>query len=144
MKKKDNIQYCFGLTQERCGTDLFDTIEELIEYADDCYKLADGDYWDEDSDDYPDVIYIGVAHKIAPMDYAPSLDDITDMMTDKFYCDNNIDDDQDVVITDRKAAQAAWETFIKKYIEMPCSVTATWIGQYDIKEHKWVEQYGKG
>ena len=141
MKKK--IQYCFGLSQERCGTDTFDTIKELLEFAEEAYRNPDGFYWDEDMNDYPDVIFIGIAEKVAPIDVAPTLDDITDQMTDKFYCEHNIDDDQDVVVTDRKKAQKAWETFVTKYFELPYTITATWIGTYDIKEHKWVERFDK-
>jgi hypothetical protein len=145
--KEQNIKYCFGLSQERCGTDTFDTIDELLEFAEKCYKDCDGEYWDYDGctfpDDYKSVIYIGIACEVEPKDFAPSLDDIADQMTDSFYSEHPIDDDQDVQITDRKEAEKAWDEFVTKYFELPCSITATWIGTYDLKKHDWVEKFGK-
>ena len=135
--------YCFGTDQERCGPDDFDTIEELIAFADACYKDPDGDYWDDCADEYPQVIFIGISHSIVPKDFAPSLDSIADQMTDSFYCEHNIDDDAEVQIKNRKEAQEAWDAFVDKFFEMPHSKTCTWIGEYDIKEHKWLQVYGK-
>lgn len=140
-KEEQKIKYCFGLSQERCGTDTFDTIDELLKYAEDCYKNPDGDYWDEDMNDHTDVIFIGIACEVEPKDVAPSLDWIADSMTDTFYSEHPIDDDQDVRINNRKEAEKAWAEFVTKYFELPCSITATWIGTYDIKEHKWLERY---
>ena len=141
MDKEKKTLYNFGTCDEQCGTDTFETIEELIEFAEDCYKNADGDYWDDCADDYPDVIFIGIAHPIEAKDFAPSLDDIADKMTDKFYCVYNIDDDSEVDIRNKKEAQEAWNTFVDKYFEMPHTITSTWIGQYNIKEHKWIKRY---
>lgn len=142
-KNEQKVQYCFGTSQERCGCDTFDTIEELIAFADDCYKEADGDYWDDCADDYPEVIFIGISHTIKAKDFAPSLDDIADQMTDSYYCKWNIDDDAEVDIRNKKEAEEAWNVFVEKYFEMPHQYTATWIGEYDIKEHRWLERYGE-
>ena len=94
MEKQE--KYCFGTSEERCGTDTFDSIEELISFADSCYKDADGNYWDEDADDYPEVIYIGITHEIKAKDYAPTLEEIADEMTDAFYSKWNVDEDERV------------------------------------------------
>lgn len=142
MDKKQDIKYCFGLSQKRCGSDTFDSVEELVEYAKECYNDPDGDYWDEDMDDYSEVIFIGVAHFHKPSDFAPSLDNIADQMTDQFYCENNIDDDDEVKVINRKEAEEAWKEFVEKYFDIPCTMTATWIGKYDVKEMRWVEEYG--
>lgn len=137
------VKYCFGLCQERCFGDTFDTIEELVEFAEDCWKNPDGNYWDEDMDDYTDTIFIGVADFPTPHDVAPSLNDIADQMTDSFYCEYHIDDDADVLILNRQEAEKEWKEFVNKYFELPHSMTCRWIGTYDLKKHDWVEKFGK-
>lgn len=141
MNKEKKTLYNFGTCEERCGTDTFSTIEALIEFAEDCYKNADGYYWDDCADDYPEVIFIGIAHWISAKDFAPSLDDIADQMTDSFYCTYNIDDDAEVDVRKKEEAQEAWDVFVEKYFEMPHMITSTWIGQYNIKEHRCVKRY---
>lgn len=143
MNKEEKVKYCFGLNQEHHGGDTFDSIEELIEYAENAYKNPDGHYWDEDMDDYPETIFIGVAHFHSPKDFAPSLGNIADQMTDSFYCECNVDDDADVQIVNRREAEEAWEAFVEKYFEIPHTMTAVWIGMYDIKEKKWVDKFEK-
>ena len=72
------------------------------------------------------------------------MDDIADTMTDKFYCDHNIDDDADVQYYKKEEAQKEWREFINKYFDIPCTIIANWnVGIYDLKEHKWVERYDK-
>jgi hypothetical protein len=142
--EEKKVKYGFGLSDTECFCDMFDTVEEVIEFADGCYKNPDGNYWDEDMDDYPDCIYIGTIEHHTASDFAPSLDDIADQMTDSFYCEYNIDDNKDVSILNRKDAEVEWKAFIEKYFEIPGTYMATWnVGIYDLKEHKWVEQFGK-
>ena len=80
--------------------------------------------------------------RIATTLFAPSLDDIADQMTDRFYSDFNIDDYQDVTCSKKAEAQKEWREFINKYFDIPCTIIANWnVGIYDLKEHKWVERY---
>ena len=137
------LKYAFGTSDTYCEADLFDTIEEVIEYAQSSWDDKDGNPFDEDCD-YTDCIYVGTADIYEPADFAPSLDDIADQMTDKFYCDHNIDEDQDVTFCRKEEAQKEWREFINKYFDIPCTIIANWnIGIYDLKEHKWVERYDK-
>ena len=141
--EEKKIKYAFGLDQNHCFDDTFDTVEELIAFAKDAYENPDGNYWDEDADDYPQVIFVGVAETLTASQFAPSLNDIADQMTDRFYSEHNIDDDADVTVSNRKEADAEWKAFIEKYFDLPHTMVATWIGEYDVKENKWVEKYGK-
>ena len=141
-KEGKKIKYAFGLDEEECFTDTFDTVEELIAFARDAYEHPDGNYWDEDMDEYPTCIFIGVADTVTASQYAPSLDDIVDQMTDKFYCEYNLDNDEEVRILNRKDADADWEAFIEKHFSLPCSIVTSWIGVYDLKNDKWFERYG--
>lgn len=137
------LKYAFGMSDTRCEADLFDTIEEVIEYAQASWDDKDGNPFDEDCD-YSGCIYVGTAETYEPADFAPSLDDIADQMTDRFYCDHNIDDDADVQYYKKEEAQKEWREFINKYFDIPCTIIANWnVGIYDLKEHKWVERYDK-
>jgi len=137
------LKYAFGTEDTHCEADLFDTIEEVIEYAQASWDNKDGNPFDEDCD-YTGCIYVGTADIYEPADFAPSLDDIADQMTDKFYSDHNIDDDQDVTFCRKEEAQKEWREFINKYFDIPCTIIANWnVGIYDLKEHKWVERYDK-
>lgn len=142
-KEEEKIKYGFGLSDTECFCDMFDTVEEVIEFAEHCYNNPDGNYWDEDMDDYPDCIYIGTIEHHTASDFAPTLDDIADTMTDEFYSEHNIDDDADVQISNRMEAETEWKAFIDKYFDIPCTYMSNWnVGVYDLKEHKWVERYG--
>ena len=135
------LKYTFGTNDTYCETDLFDTIEEVIEYAQASWDDMDGNPFDEDCD-YTGRIYVGTAETYEPADFAPSLDDIADQMTDKFYSDHNIDDDADVQISKRKEAEEKWKAFVNEHFDIPCTIIANLnVGIYDLKEHKWVERY---
>lgn len=87
------VKYGFGLSETECFSDMFDSIDELIAFAQDAYEHPDGNYLDEDLDDYPDVIWVGIIEEVNVTQFAPSLDDIADQITDQFYCEHNVDDD---------------------------------------------------
>jgi hypothetical protein len=137
------LKYTFGTNDTHCETNLFDTIEEVIEYAQSSWNDKDGNPFDEDCD-YSGCIYVGTAETYEPADFAPSLDDIADIMTDKFYCDHYIDDDLDVQIRKRKEAEEKWKAFVNEHFEIPCTIIADWnVGIYDLKKHEWVKRYDK-
>lgn len=143
-KEEKIIKYGFGLSDTECFTDEFDTIDDLIAFAQDAHDNPDGNYWDEDwdEDQYAHSINVGIIERVNPMDIAPSLSDIADQMTDKFYCDHNIDDDAEVSFHPRKEAEEAWKAFIEKYCDMPCQVVCNWaVGIFDLQEHKWIKRY---
>lgn len=142
--EEKQTKYTFGIDEEHCFSDKFDTVEELIAFAKDAYEHPDGNYWDEDwdEDEYPHCIFIGISETIKPSDVAPSLDDIADQMTDKFYCDKNIADDADVHVCHKEEAEKEWKAFVEKYFDLPHTIVATWIGYYDLKENKWIERDG--
>lgn len=146
MKKEEKkVKYGFGISDTQCFGDEFDTLEELIAFAQDAHDNPDGNYWDEDwdEDQYTHCINVGTIENITPMDFAPTLDDIADQMTDSFYCRHNIDDDAEIKFHPTKEAEEAYKAFIEKYCDMPCQFVCQWtVGVYDLKEHKWVERYG--
>ena len=137
------LKYAFGSSNTHCEADLFDTIEEVIEYAQSSWDNKDGNPFDEYCDD-SGCIYVGTAETYEPADFAPSLDDIAYQMTDMFYSEHNIDDDADVQISKRKEAEEKWKAFVNEHFDIPCTIIANWnVGIYDLKEHKWVERYDK-
>ena len=142
MKQEEKkVKYGFGIDDTHCETDMFDSIEEVLEYAQASWDEQDGNPFD-DCCDYSGCIYVGTIERYEPSDFAPSLDDIADTMTDKFYCDHNIDDDADVQYYHRKEAEEEWKKFVNKYFDIPCTHIANWnVGLYDLKEHKWIERY---
>ena len=138
------VKFGFGISETECFTDTFDTVEELIAFAKDAYEHPDGNYWDEDwaEDEYPDVIWVGIIEEVSVTQFAPSLDDIADQITDKFYCEHNVDDDDVCHVYKREDAEREWKAFIEKYFELPSntSVVINWnIGRYDLKAREWVE-----
>ena len=136
MTEEKKIKYGFGIDDTHCETDMFDSIEEVLEYAQASWDEQDGNPFDSDCD-YSGCIYVGTIERYEPSDFAPSLDDIADTMTDKFYCDHNIDDDADVQYYHRKEAEEEWKKFVNKYFDIPCTHIANWnVGIYDLKEHK--------
>ena len=112
MKNKET-KYAFGLNYNRCFDDIFDTVEELIDFA--IKKWDDGgcDYFDDEDDN---LIKIGTVEFVTPSDIAPSLVDIAEDMTDIFYCNYNIDDDLEVQIRNRQEAEKKWKEFVEKYM----------------------------
>lgn len=140
--KEKKQKYAFGTNEEHCESDLFDSVEELLEYAQQSWNDKDGNPFDEDVD-YSGCIYVGTADTYEPADFAPSLDDIADQMTDRFYSENNIDDDEEVRIHKKEEAEKTWREFINKHFGIPCTIIAHWFGIYNLKEHKWTERFDK-
>ncbi len=135
------LKYAFGTDDTHCEADLFDTIEEVIEYAQSSWDDKDGNPFDEDCDD-TGYIYVGTAETFEPADFAPSLDEIADGMADKFYSNHNIDCDDNVHYYKKEEAQKEWREFINKYFNIPCTIIANWnVGIYNLKERKWEERY---
>lgn len=146
MAEEKKVKYGFGLSDTECFADEFDTVEELIAFAQEAHDNPDGNYWDEDWDEeeYAHSIHVCVIERVNAMDFAPTLRDIADQMTDSFYSYHNIDDDAEVSFFPRKEAEEAYKAFIEKYCDMPCKVVCSWaVGVYDLKEHKWIERYDK-
>ncbi len=140
MKEDKKIKYAFGTEDTHCESKLFDSVEEVIEYAQASWDNKDGNPFDEDCD-YTGCIYVGTAETYEPADFAPSLGDIADQMTDKFYCDHNIDDDDNVHYNHEEEAKKEWREFINKHFDIPCTIIANWnIGIYDLINHKWVKE----
>ena len=138
------IKYGCGLSDTECFTDEFDSVDELIAFAQDAHDNPDGNYWDEDwdDDDYPHSIHVGTIEHFTAIDYMPSLGDIADQMTDKLYSDHAFDDDSEVSFYPRKEAEEAWKNFITKFCNMPYTCACHWnVGIYDLKEHKWTKRF---
>ena len=140
MEKEQKIKYGWGIDETHCEAESYDTVEELLEYAQASWDDKDGNPFDEDCE-YSGTIHVGVMEYFEPADFAPSLDSIADDMTDQFYSEHNIDDDADVQINNRKEAEQAWKEFVNKYFELPGTCCCNWFGLYDLEEHKWLEKY---
>ena len=139
--EETKVKFGWGINETHCENDTYDTVEELLEYAQASWDEKDGNPFDSDCE-YSGAIYVGIARTFEPADFAPSLDDIADTMTDKFYCENNIYDDADVQVYHNREAEAEWKAFVNKYFDIPCTIVTNWcIGLYDLKEHKWLEKY---
>ena len=135
-----DVKFGFGTDQDSCEAEEFDSIDELIEYAQASWDEKDGNPFDEDCE-YSGSIFIGILEWHSPYDFAPSLDEIADSMTDRFYCDYNVDDDAETQICNKKEAEEVYKEFVNKYFDIPHTLTSRWIGEYDLTEHKWIEKY---
>jgi hypothetical protein len=137
------LNFGFGLNDTHCFGETFDTVDEVIEFAQEEYDSQNSDYFNKWIDEH--CIYVGIAEEVSALDYAPSIDNILDQMTDSFYCDHNIDDDDNCHITDkREIVEKEYNDFISKYFELPNNITLTtfWnIGVYDLKKHEWIEKF---
>ena len=137
--KEKKLKFGFGLNASHCYSETFDTVEEVIEFAQEKYDSQDEDYFNKDDEH---CIYVGTAEEVSVLDYAPSIEDILDQMTDSFYCDHNIDDDDNCHITDkREIVEKEYHDFISKYFELPGNISFTtyWnVSRYDLKKHKWL------
>ena len=134
-------KYGFGLSDTECFCDMFDTVDELLSFAQDAYQNPDGNYWDKDMDEYPTQIYVGTIEKHAPSDFAPSIDEIAYDITDSFYNEHNIDDNEPVKVYNKKEAEEEWKRFIDKYFSLPCDYTTDWFGVYDLEKREWTKKW---
>ena len=132
--------YGFGVNHTSLFSETFETVEELLEFAQAEYDNNNEDYFDEGQ--Y--CILVSLVKSVKPMDFAPSLADIADQMTDRFYGEYNIDDDAEVSYYPKEEAQKDWESFIGKYFDIPYTLIGyDTIGWYNLKERKWIESDGK-
>ena len=139
--EQTNVKFGWGINETHCEADTYDSVEELLKSAQESWDNMDGNPFDSDCK-YSGCIYVGIARSVSPSDVAPSLDDIADQMTDKFYSENNIDDDADVQIDKRKEAEVEWKAFVEKYFDLPCTMVTSWdIGLYDLTAHQWKQKY---
>ncbi len=138
---ENTVKYGFGLSDTECFCDMFDSVEELLAFAQDAYENPDGNYWDEDFDEYPTQIYVGTIEQHAPSDFAPSIDNIADGITDSFYCEHAIDDNEPVKVYYKKEAEEEWKRFVDKYFNLPCTYTTDWIGVYDLEKREWTKKW---
>lgn len=141
MSENKEPKYVFGIEDTHCESELFNTVDEVIEYAQHSWDVKDDNPFDECAD-YTGRIYVGTAETYEPADFAPSLSDIADQMTDRFYCEHNINDDQDVTFCKKDNVQNEWREFVNKHFSIPYNIIANWnIGIYDLNGRKWVERY---
>lgn len=140
MKKDEKqIKFGFGTDEECCFCDEFDTVQELINFATKEWEDKNSDYFNDDDEN---IIYVGVIEHHKPSDFAPSLSDIADQMTDKYYCDLDPNNDSDCEYVNKEEAEREFKAFIDKYFYLPFDYTTVWnVGQYDVKEHQWVEKF---
>lgn len=126
----------FSVDDTKLFDETFDTIDELIEFAQKEYDEQNDEYFDEDQH----CILVSYVKEVSASDFAPSLDDIADQMTDKFYSEHNIDDDSDVTYNPKDKAEKEWKAFIEKYFDIPYTLIGyADVGWYNLKEHKWIK-----
>ncbi len=127
----------FGVDDTKLFAETFDTVDELIEFAQKEYDEQNDEYFDEDQN----CILVSYVKEVSASDFAPSLDDIADQMTDKFYSEHNIDDDSDVTYNPNDEAEKEWKAFIEKYFDIPYTLIGyADVGWYNLKEHKWIDE----
>ena len=139
MKKDEKqIKFGFGTNEEHCFSDEFDTVQDLINFATEEWDNQNSDYFNDDDEN---IIYVGVIKHHKPSDFAPSLSDIADQMTDKFYSDLDPIDNSDCDYVNKEEAEREFKEFIDKYFYLPLDYTIVWnVGRYDVKSHQWVEK----
>lgn len=126
----------FSVDDTKLFDETFDTVDELIEFAQKEYDEQNDEYFDEDQH----CILVSYVKEVSASDFAPSLDDIADQMTDKFYSEHNIDDDSDVTYNPKDEAEKEWKAFIEKYFDIPYTLIGyADVGWYNLKEHEWIE-----
>ena len=135
MSEKKKL-FGFGVNDTKLFAETFDTVEELIEFAQKEYDEQNEDYFDEDEH----CILVSHVEEVSASEFAPSLDDIADQMTDRFYCQHPINDDADCDYSNKEEAEKEWKAFIEKYFDIPCTLIGyADVGWYNLKEHKWIE-----
>ena len=141
--KKENqhaFMYVFSLNDTDIEDGLFDSVEELIQYAQASWDSKDGNPFDEDCD-YSGLINIMVANILEPYEFAPSLRDIASQMSDKFYDRYCSIDDADVYVSNSDELEKEWEAFVNKHFNLPINIVSDKdIGTYDLLNRKWVKK----
>lgn len=136
----DKVRYCFGVKREHAFSETFESIEDLLMFAKRAWDNTEEDYFDGTQD----CIYIGIARYVSVYDCAPSVKDLACQITDIFYSNNNIDDDDDThIATSLIEAEEDFKKFVEKHFELPgnTSFVTSWdVGVYNLKDNEWVEK----
>lgn len=128
----------FGVNDTQLFGETFETVGELIAFAQTEYDNENSDFFDEEDQCR---ILVSKVKKVSPSDFAPSLDDIAEQMTDRFYSEHAIDDDAEASYYPKEEAEKEWTAFVEKYFDIPCTLIGyADVGWYDLKEHCWVEE----
>lgn len=134
------FKYAFSLNDTDIEEGLFDSVEELIQYAQASWDSKDGNPFDEDCEE-SGLINIVVANILEPYDLAPSLQDIASQMSDKFYDRYCTIDDEDVYVSNSDELEKEWEAFVNKHFSLTINIVSDKnIGTYDLANHKWVKK----
>ena len=138
MATEEKKLYGFGVNATTLFGETFETVDELIEFAQTEYDNKNSGYFD-DEDQH--CILVSYVEEVCAWDFAPSLDDIADDMTDCYYSEYNLDEDAEVDYSPKDEARKEWEAFIKKYFDIPYTLIGyADVGWYNLKEHRWVEK----
>jgi len=138
MATEEKKLYGFGVNDTSLFGETFETVDELIEFAQTEYDNENSDYFD-DEDQHR--ILVSAVKRVVPFDFAPSLDDIAEQMTDRFYSEHNIDDDAEASYYPKEEAKKEWKAFVEKYFDIPYTLIGyADVGWYNLKEHRWVEK----
>lgn len=138
MATEEKKMYGFGVNDTILFGETFETLDELIEFAQAEYDNENSGYFD-DEDQH--CIIVSAVKRVVPFDFAPSLDDIAEQMTDRFYSEHNIDDDAEASYHPEEEAKKEWKAFVEKYFDIPFTLIGyADVGWYDLKEHRWVEK----
>lgn len=139
-QNKKEIKYAFALNDTDIEEGIFDSVEELIQYAQTSWDSMDGNPFDEDCD-YSGLIHIVTVKIHEPYEFAPSLQEIASQMSDKFYDKYCTIDDADVYVSNSEELEKEWEAFVNKHFDLPINIVSDRnIGTYDLANHKWVEK----
>lgn len=131
-------KYGFGRSEEHVFGDTFDSVEQVIEFAQRAFDEKNEEYFDDKDRCF---IYVFSIVELSVTEFMPSLDDIADSMTDSLYGEHNVDSDAEVTYGPKEEAKKEYEAFIKKYFALPFNLVADGIiGKYDLKKHCWLKE----
>lgn len=130
--------YGFGVNDTQLFGETFESVDELIEFAQTEYDSGNGGFFDDEDECR---ILVSKVKNVKPSDFAPSLDDIADQMTDRFYSEHNIDDNSEASFYPREEAEKEYKAFVEKYFDIPYTLIGyADVGWYNLKEHRWEEK----
>lgn len=119
-------------------SDLFDSVDEVIGFAEQVWKDRDKDYF---YDDKHSIITVWYVRELDISEFVPDIDDIAGRIEEMFYDECPLEYELKVEIVDRDAAKADWRAFVGKYFRLPCKyVSDGEVGRYDLKAHKWIKE----
>jgi len=146
MEEETRNEFIFGPNEDECFSDKFGSVEELVKFVDDAWNNEDDEYFSEDENgELNSVVYVGLAEPLSVVDYAPTLKDIMDKVTEQYNINFNYETNGEKCefATSREEAEIAYEDFLSKHLAMPGFITmiAKWFGCYDARTHTWVEKF---